>query len=97
VVSNILTTILGILTGTGILSAVTVCARDLIRYRAERERWRSVERLAERLGLPALTVLPDLARELRDPSPFAVCPRARGGRRVVQPRRRRQRQHRAAG
>jgi hypothetical protein len=37
-----------------------------LRNRAERERWRTAERLAERHGPDVLQHLPALARELRD-------------------------------
>jgi hypothetical protein len=61
-------TVVGMLS-TGILSTAAVCVRQVLRNRAERERWHATERLVDRLGLDALKALPNLARELRDPSP----------------------------
>lgn len=52
---------------------VAVSMRQVMRYLIERERWRSTERLVDRCGLAVLIVLPDVARELREP----------GGRRPV--------------
>ncbi|MBG0560121.1 hypothetical protein [Actinoplanes aureus] len=43
-----------------------MCVRQYIKARNEANRWKSVERLAERHGPEVLTVLPRLARELRD-------------------------------
>lgn len=48
------------------LPAFIVCLRQVLRYMIERERWRSTERLADRYGIAALTLLPELARELRE-------------------------------
>lgn len=64
--SSILPVLFTVLASTGTLSAVTVCVRYYLRYRAERHRWLSAERLAERHGPEVLNTLPQLARELRD-------------------------------
>jgi hypothetical protein len=55
--------------GTLAVSGLWLCLRQLIAYRAERHRWRTVERLVERHGLDVLDHLPELARELREPRP----------------------------
>ncbi len=39
-----------------------VCLRQVLQYLIERERWRSVERLARRHGVAVLVLLPELAR-----------------------------------
>jgi hypothetical protein len=58
----------------GMTASLTLCLRQFFQYRAERERRRTVERLAERHGADVLGRLPDLARELRDPAPFDSGP-----------------------
>jgi hypothetical protein len=51
-------------------SGLWLFLRQLLRNHAERERWRTAERLADRHGPDILQHLPALARELRDsPSP----------------------------
>lgn len=50
-------------------SGVWLFLRQLLRNRAERERWQVAERLAERHGPDILQHLPALARELRDAPP----------------------------
>jgi hypothetical protein len=43
-----------------------LCVREYIRFRAERRRWESVERLAELHGPEVLRQLTDLAPKLRE-------------------------------
>ena len=61
---DLLTIIAAVASGLGVGS----CVRAYIRSRAERARWQSVERLAERHGPTVIQMLPELARELRDGS-----------------------------
>lgn len=50
-------------------SGLWLFLRQLLRNRAERERWRAAERLAAQHGPDVLQHLPALARELRDALP----------------------------
>jgi hypothetical protein len=52
-------------------SGLWLFLRQLLRNRAERERWHAAERLADRHGPDILRCLPALARELRDAPPPA--------------------------
>jgi len=51
---------------------LVACLRQYLRYRAERERWRAVERLANAHGPEVLEALPNVARELRCPNRSAA-------------------------
>jgi hypothetical protein len=63
-------------TGTSI-SGLIYLAVQRDRHRAERDRWRAAERLAERHGIQALTVLPRLAPAMREPTECPQLPRQR--------------------
>ena len=52
-------------------SGLWLFLRQLLRNHAERDRWRTAERLADRHGPDILQHLPALARELRDAAPPA--------------------------